>query len=210
MNDMVKDYLSHHGILGQKWGVRRFQNYDGTLKSAGKKRYSQSELSGGEVKTPKTGIRKYTNKDGTLTDEGKKRYERDVRENLAKKKDNRIDTSNPDPNRWVKEDRERSKELVDTSADLVKQLSNIEKETRPKTTVTKMDLSQMSDKEMREKINRELLEQQYNKLFSEQPQATVSKGRKFVQNTLAVTGTALGLTSSALSIALSIQKLKSS
>lgn len=32
-------YLSHHGILGQKWGVRRFQNEDGSLKSAGKKRY---------------------------------------------------------------------------------------------------------------------------------------------------------------------------
>lgn len=32
--------LSHHGIEGQKWGVRRFQNKDGTLTSAGKKRYS--------------------------------------------------------------------------------------------------------------------------------------------------------------------------
>ena len=33
--------LSHHGILGQKWGVRRFQNEDGTLTPAGKERYSQ-------------------------------------------------------------------------------------------------------------------------------------------------------------------------
>lgn len=33
------NYLSHHGIIGQKWGVRRFQNEDGTLTEAGKDRY---------------------------------------------------------------------------------------------------------------------------------------------------------------------------
>ena len=31
--------LTHYGILGQKWGVRRYQNKDGTLTNAGKKRY---------------------------------------------------------------------------------------------------------------------------------------------------------------------------
>lgn len=36
------DELSHHGILGQKWGVRRYQNEDGSLTDAGKKRYSES------------------------------------------------------------------------------------------------------------------------------------------------------------------------
>lgn len=35
-----EDTLEHFGILGMKWGIRRFQNKDGTLTSAGKKRYS--------------------------------------------------------------------------------------------------------------------------------------------------------------------------
>lgn len=37
-----EEYLSHHGILGQKWGIRRYQNSDGTLTAEGKKRYSDS------------------------------------------------------------------------------------------------------------------------------------------------------------------------
>lgn len=35
-------YLSHHGIKGQKWGVRRFQNEDGSYTDAGSKRYASS------------------------------------------------------------------------------------------------------------------------------------------------------------------------
>ena len=84
---MDSSVLTHHGILGQKWGVRRYQN-----------------------------------KDGTLTAQGQKRYDRDIKSNLAKKKDSRIDTSSPDPKRWVKEDTERKKKLVDTSSDLIKEM----------------------------------------------------------------------------------------
>lgn len=34
--------LYHHGIKGQKWGIRRYQNSNGRLTNAGKKRYSDN------------------------------------------------------------------------------------------------------------------------------------------------------------------------
>lgn len=38
---MTENYLSHHGVKGQKWGVRRYQNKDGSLTAAGKRKFNQ-------------------------------------------------------------------------------------------------------------------------------------------------------------------------
>ena len=35
------DQLKHHGIIGMKWGVRRYQNKDGSLTAAGKRRLNK-------------------------------------------------------------------------------------------------------------------------------------------------------------------------
>ena len=165
---MAYNELHHWGVKGMKWGVRRYQD-----------------------------------KDGTLTNAGQRRYTRDQRENRGKTKGNKVGEA--DPNRWVKEDLERSKRLAESTNTMTNRLTQINDRQIKNKPKVKMDLSSMSDKDMREQINRALLERQYNDMFA--PQKT-SKGREYVSKTLEIAGDALGVTASALGIALAIKELK--
>lgn len=159
------------------------------------------------VKGMKWGVRRYQNTDGSLTDAGKKRYDRDVVTN-KKKKDNKLSTDAlQDPNRWVHEDRERAKSIADAGNQMagnLKTLSDKSMKIQSRRT-EKMDLSKMTDQEMRERINRAMLEKQYDDMFNPKK---VYSGREAVSDTLEVAGSVLAITSSALSIALAIQKLR--
>lgn len=159
--------LYHHGIKGMKWGVRRYQNSD-----------------------------------GSLTPAGKKRYNRDIQENDTKKKENRIKIDGPDAKRWVKEDLNRSKRVVDSTNDAVNRAYKALDKKQKKQPI---DLSKMTDQQLRDRINRANLEKQYTDMFAPEQ---VSKGRAYAKKTLEIGGSVLAATSTALGIALAIKELR--
>ena len=143
---MTADELQHYGIKGIKWGVRRFQNSDGSLTADGKKRYSGDNLKD---------IQKQVNQGKNVVD-GVKKTKAKAAEKRTEKK-------------------------------------------------IKDDLSQMSDKELRDIVNRLNMEERYMQVMKSRD---VQVGKSKADKILDYAGTALTIGSSALSIMIAIKELQ--
>lgn len=132
------DYLEHHGILGMKWGVRRFQNKDGSLTPEGRARY-------GDVLTKKqmnnyireynlrTGSDKKINKNtvfktpnGMYDYKGRKLRNADVEvENPTEEKKTNADTKPGDKKRMTDDELRAANERMRLEEEYLKHVSNL-------------------------------------------------------------------------------------
>lgn len=85
----MEDELKHYGIKGMKWGVRRFQNSDGSLTSEGRKRYSGNDLKEAQKKVDKgkamvDGVKK------TRVKAAEKQHEKKIKDDLSKMSDQEL------------------------------------------------------------------------------------------------------------------------
>ena len=114
---MQSEELAHHGIHGMKWGVRRFQNKDGSLTAAGKKRYgivggeADSSGKGGKPPAGKSGGKKVSEmNDEELSQVLKRlRMERDIAQIQAELKKYELGEQNGQGNNNQNEQNKKQK-----------------------------------------------------------------------------------------------------
>ena len=168
---ILNDELAHHGIKGQKWGIRRFQNPDGTRTAAGKKREKIGMAEGKPV-----GV-KLANGDILFVDSNELRKygpDKTVQNTLARNKEAE---RKKNKTKLSDEERELEKELLKDDPDYARALKAIKKKgnygsikEEPDLTKTKdpkvlyKNRDKLSDAELDKKLNRLRKENELKKL----------------------------------------------
>lgn len=171
--------LYHFGIKGMRWGVRRFQNPDGSLTSAGKKRYDN----GGDYGIGKQSSGKKKKFDAS------KAFEPSIKGGKDK----------PNISPAEKVSREAGN-IVSNASKILESGSAIAKASKRKP--SKVD--NMSDQELRDAINRLNLERTYKSLTEQD----TSSGRAYTKEILDIVGSVVGIAGSAASIISIINTIK--
>lgn len=164
----------------------------------------------GQFTTAKGGrrIKKYVKADGSLTKAGKMRYEEEKRRNRLKKKDNQVkdETDLLDPALWDIQDTERRRGVIDASSKMVSTLREANRDLPRGDAFKNIDLSNMSDADLRQRLTRLQTEAAYKNALANA--SAIKTGRDYLNDTLKYAGSALAITSSALGIALAIKELR--
>lgn len=175
MNEVV---LAHHGIKGQKWGVRRFQNADGSLTNAGRKRYGTV---GSQY--PSFDEMQQTVKQKSM----EKAYDKAIN-----RKDN-VQLAN------------EAKNAADQTRNAINIAKNNYRESK-QSMQPKPDVSKMSNKELQDAITRMNLEDNYTRLI--QNREAQQRGKDKVEKMLETMGTVAQVASTAATVAAVVMKLK--
>ena len=174
----MSNVLKHHGIKGMHWGVRRYQNYDGTRIGSNKKqklKKAAKVAAGAAVVGGAAAVGVAGSKSGKAS------------EAFKPGKDNK-----PSP----------AEKITRSTSDIVDRSSKIvERSNKP---APRQDLSKVSNKELQDKINRMQLEKRYSELSNTEYDA----GRQRTKEILETVGDVAAVGASMAIIGTQIYKMK--